>query len=69
MSKKITKQQAINLLYAQNPSDSVKRTTIMDEFGNYVFTTDVVLSKPNNICGSSSGCEALLIIENSNKVQ
>ena len=55
MSKKITKQQAINLLYAQNPSDSVKRTTVMDECGNYVFPTDVVLSKPNNICGSSSG--------------
>lgn len=69
MSKKITKQRAINLLYAQNPKNPVTHTAVMDEFGNYVFPTDVVLSKPNNICGSSSGCEALLVIENSNKAQ
>mgnify|MGYP003290208287 CR=1 FL=1 len=69
MYEPITRQQAIDLLYTRNPNNSAMSTTVMDEFGNYVFPTDVVLSNPSNICGSSFGCEALLIIENSNKVQ
>ena len=69
MSKQITKKQAIDLLYAQNPNDSAKRAIVMDEFGNYIFPTDVIINKPNSVCGSSSVCEALLMIENSNKVQ
>lgn len=69
MSKQIIKKQAIDLLYAQNPNDSVRRTIVMDEFGNYIFPTDVIINKPNSVCGSSSGCESLSMIENSNKVQ
>lgn len=69
MSKFITRQHAIDLLYAQNSDNLVTGNFIMDEFGNYIFPTDVIISKPNSVCGSAEGCEHILVIEDPNKAE
>lgn len=64
MSKPITRAKAIDLLYSNLTFCSVAENRIMDEFGNYIFPTDVVIKKPNRVCGSTSGCMPSSVVDN-----
>lgn len=51
---KLSKDEAFRLLF-ENISDESDESQYMDEYGNYVFPTDLVANTPNTAIGTSNG--------------
>lgn len=65
----INREEAITLLFQntdepQDQENIVLSNECMDEYGNYVFSTDAVISEPNTAYGSSCGFKYLTRINN-----
>ncbi len=51
---KLSKDEAFRLLF-ENIYDESDESQYMDEYGNYVFPTDLVANTPNTAIGTSNG--------------
>ena len=65
----VSREEAISMLFQgidepQNQDNTVLSNEYMDEYGNYVFSTDAVISEPNIAYGSSGGFNYLTRIHN-----
>lgn len=54
LDSSISNEEALKLLYSNDSVDSLKHQ-YMDEYGNYVYTTDLVANTPNTVSGTSLG--------------
>lgn len=50
----VTREEAFDLLFSKK-EDSLSEQSYFDEYGNYVFPTDLVANTPNSATGTSSG--------------
>ena len=65
----ISQEEAIDLLFQNidktpNQDNTSFSSECMDEYGNYVYSTDTVISEPNTAYGSSGGFNYLTRINN-----
>lgn len=55
---KLSKDEAFRMLFDKS-SDESDELQYMDEYGNYVFPTDLVANTPNTAIGTSNGLFAI----------
>ena len=65
----ISREEAIAMLFQKTDEPQDQENTdllnkCMDEYGNYVFSTDAFISEPNTAYGSSDGFNYLTRINN-----
>jgi len=61
--KLLTKKDAIDLLTNANSDlTGFSETRYINEYGDYIFPTDYVMSTPNTAVGSSEGIEILELL-------
>ena len=58
VDSKISKDEALRLLFDGNSDENIE-SQYMDEYGNYVFPTDLVANTPNTAMGTPNRLYAL----------
>ena len=65
--KALTQEEAMQLLFGGFDESTFGQGTTnvyTDQYGDYVYPTDLVASKPNTAYGSSGGFDYLCLLEN-----